>query len=67
MRHRDPHLRGIDRSEASEIMRHPRYRILVLCVERSKILVFRTGERHILLVLDLDHSNYLSHTRDFYI
>ena len=38
----------------------PRYRILIICVERS---IFRTAEKHGILVLDLKHSNYLSHTR----
>ena len=37
-----------------------RYGILVLFVERS---IFRTAEKHGILVLDLEHSNYLPHTR----
>ena len=39
-----------------------RYGILVLFVERS---IFRTAEIHGILVLDLEHSNYLSHTCNF--
>ena len=37
-----------------------RYGILVLFVER---FIFRTAEKHGILVLDLEHSNYLPHTR----
>ena len=44
-----------------------RYGILVLCLERSKIVVFRTAEKHGIYVLDLEHSNSLPRTRGFYI
>ena len=44
----------------SEDRRLRRYGILVLFVERS---IFRTAEKHRILVLDLEHSNYLPHTR----
>ena len=37
-----------------------RYGILVIFVERS---IFRRAEKHGILVLDLEHSNYIPHTR----
>ena len=37
-----------------------RYGILVLFIERS---IFRTAEKHGILVPALEHSNYLPHTR----
>ena len=43
------------------------YGILVLCLERYKIVVFRTAEKHGILVLDLEHSKYFPRKRNFYI
>ena len=41
-----------------------RYGILVLFVERS---IFITAEKRGILVLDLEDSNYLSHTRGMFV
>ena len=66
----DPDIIDAEEDEAIELLENvtfynARYGILVLCLERSKNCSFRTAEKHGILVLDLEHSSYLPHTRNF--